>query len=178
MNFKHKTLKKVIIAISVIILLSMMIGYYPAITCTVVDADTGKPIEDAVVLAEWTITKGFGFTYTESYKVVEALSNKEGKVTISGAFNPIANKPQVTVYKKGYVAWNNEYVFPNYKKRTDFKWKNGYVLKLERFNPEYSHVKHVDFIRSTYSFGLGANSAFEKAWDWEDSFASEELKKK
>lgn len=131
--------------IRVIGLLAMLLfitGCYAEITGTVVDAETGKPIEGAVVLVEWTKTHGFGHTYTESYKVVEAITDKDGKATIAGTFSPTVNVPHVTVYKKGYVAWNNEMIFPDYKKRTDFKWKNGYVFRLERFKPEYTYDMH------------------------------------
>ncbi len=152
---------------------------YAAMTGKVIDAKTQQPIEGAVVLVEWTKTKGVpGMTHTESAKVIEVVSDKDGKVTISGNLDPFAEPPHVTVYKKGYVAWNNEYIFPNYRKRTDFKWENGYKFSLEKFRPEYTHDAHVTFIRSTYSFGLGANSSFEKAWDWEAVLALKEIKSK
>jgi hypothetical protein len=135
------------IFITVIFITVICSGCYAGITGKVVDAETQQPIEGAVVLVEWTKTKGVpGMTHTESAKVIEAVTDKDGKVAISGYFDPMANSPSVTVYKKGYVAWNNEYIFPDYKKRTDFKWKNGYVFKLERYQDIYSKEDHHSFM--------------------------------
>lgn len=122
-------------------------GCYAEMTGTVVDTETGKPVEDAVVLIEWTKTKGVtGMTHTESFKVIEVVTDKEGKFAVSGVFDPLVNPPHVTVYKKGYVAWNNEYIFPGYKKRADFKWQSGHVFKLEQFKENYSFIDHESFI--------------------------------
>lgn len=156
-----------------------VMGCYATITGTVVDAETGQPIEGAVVLAEWSITKGLGLTYSKSYEVVEAVTDKEGKVTVSGLFNPLVNHPSVTVYRKGYVAWNNQYIFPDRKRRLDFKWSNDYVFRLEKFRPEYSHIKHVNFIDDTI-FSYTANERkllIIKAYEWERKKASEERMK-
>jgi hypothetical protein len=163
----------------IVFLLFSATGCYATITGSVVDAETGEPIEGAVVLVEWTKTKGLpGMTHTESYKVIEAVTDKEGNVTISGVFNPTVNPPQVTVYKKGYVAWNSRVIFPDYKRREGFKWVNGYIFRLERFKSEYTHEAHVSFLLHSYSFGLGANSKFEKAWNWEILISEKEAKKK
>ena len=156
-----------------------VMGCYATITGTVVDAETGQPIEGAVVLAEWSITKGLGLTYSKSYEVVEAVTDKEGKVTVSGLFNPLVNHPSVTVYRKGYVAWNNQYIFPDRKRRVDFKWSNDCVFRLEKFRPEYSHIKHVNFIDDTI-FSYTANERkllIIKAYEWERKKASEERMK-
>ena len=137
-------------AILAILSLLFVTGCDATITGIVVDAETGKPIEDAVILVEWLTTKGLpGMSYRESYKVVQALTDKEGKASIEGVSSPMVSAPRVTVYKKGYVAWNNEYIFPDWKKRTDFKWGNNYVFKLEKFKPEYSYKKHVSFLHNS-----------------------------
>ena len=66
-------------------MLIMTPGCYAEMTGTVVDAETGAPIEGAVVLVEWTVTKGVpGMTVTETYKVIEKITDKEGKVKIPG----------------------------------------------------------------------------------------------
>ena len=145
-------------------LLFITTGCYAEITGTVVDAETGEPIEGAVVLVEWTVTKGIGLTYHESYKVIEAVTDKEGKVTISGVLNPFVNYPHVTVYKKGYVAWNNEFIFPNYKHREDFKYKNGITIRLELFKNEYSISDHVFFLHSVTHWG----KLIKEACRWEE----------
>lgn len=130
---------------------------YADMTGTVVDVETGEPIASAVVLVEWTKTKGVpGMTHTESYKVVEKVTDNEGKFTVSGVLNPFVSRPDITVYKRGYVAWNNKFIFPDYRKREDFKWQRGYVFKMERFKEEYSFIKHQSFISGAAHVGLGS----------------------
>lgn len=132
-----------------------MYGCYPGITGKVVDAETDRPIEGAVVLVEWTKTKGFGLTYTESFKVVEVLSNKDGAFTIPGVYNPLVNSPDLTVYKPGYVAWNNKIIFPDYRKREDFSWKSGNTFKLYKFKDTYSYIDHEGFTMSAVNSTIG-----------------------
>jgi hypothetical protein len=166
--------------IILIALLSLMSGCYFGITGRVIDSETNQPIEGAVVLVEWTVTKGYGLTYTESAKVAETLSDKDGNFDLPGCYNPFANKPDVTVYKKGYVAWNNNFIFPRYEKRMDFKWVNGYVFKLEKFKDIYSHNDHVSFLRSSIaaSQNLEAKGAIYNAFEWERYLAQQERVKK
>lgn len=165
----------------IIFLLFGTTGCYATITGTVVDAETGEPIEGAAVLIEWTKTHGFGLTYTESYKVIEAVTDKEGKVIVSGVFNPTVNPPHVTVYKKGYVAWNNEFIFPDHKKRKDFNWQNGYVFRMERFKDNYSFIDHQSFIDGTAHLFMETEKKklFIKAYDeWERAQVIKERRNK
>jgi hypothetical protein len=141
------------------------------ITGIVVDAETGQPIEGAVILVEWTKAKGVpGMSYTESYKVVEVVTDKEGKASIAGVSSPLVDAPDVTVYKKGYVAWNNHFIFPDWKKRTDFKWENNNVFKLEKFKSEYSYDKHTSFIREAIRSHATSEKKqlIKKAYEWEE----------
>lgn len=145
-------------------LLLVTSGCYTTITGKVVDAETGKPIEGAVVNVEWTVTKGFGNTYKESYKVIEAVTDKDGKVTISGVFNPFVDPPSVTFYKKGYVAWNNKFIFPNFQKRKDFTWSEGMQIKMDIFKKEFSRVEHVEFLHTITHNG----KLIYDAYRWEE----------
>jgi hypothetical protein len=148
-----------------------------AISGTVIDAETGKPIEGAVVLVEWTKTKGLGNTYTESYKVVEAVTDKEGKFSIPGV-SAYFTTPHLTIYKKGYVAWNNEFIFPDYKKRTDFKWQKGYVFRIGVFNEKkYSHKEHILFIYKPVAEGSKIPKFYE-AKRWEELMMQKEIEGK
>ena len=117
------------------------------ITGTVMDAGTGQPVEGAVVLVEWTKAEGMpGLTSTKSYKVVEAVTDRDGKFSIEDVKKVLIDSPDVTVYKKGYVAWNNKIIFPGYRKRDGCKWQSGYVVNLELFKSDYSYVEHQSFI--------------------------------
>lgn len=140
--------------ILIIVMLFSVTGCYAEITGTVVDAETGQPIEGAVVLVEWTKTKGFpGMTATESFKIVEAVTDKNGNFTVESIKKIFVDPPDLTIYKKGYVAWNNLIIFPDYRKREDFKWQSGHVFKMERFKG-YSFIEHQSFIYSVSHAGL------------------------
>jgi hypothetical protein len=144
---------------------------------TVVDAETGESIERAVVLVEWTKTKGFGLTHTESYKVVEVLTDKDGKFKVPGV-RTIFVDSHLTIYKKGYVAWNNEVIFPGYRKRTDFEWGKTNTFKLENFKQEYSYIDHTAFLSSVIHSGMGKKDMIEDAYYWEELEASKERDKR
>lgn len=154
-------------------------GCYLPISGRVIDAETNQPIEGAVVLVEWTKTKGYGFTYTESVKVAETLSDKDGKYYLPGCFSPFVKEPDVTVYKKGYLAWNSNLIFPNYTKRDDFKWQNESIQKLQKFMSNYSFDAHMSFIRGIVISGpLGQKKQMMEAIKWEEEKAFEERRSK
>lgn len=137
-------------------LLSFMSGCYLPMSGRVIDAETNQPIEGAVVLVEWTKTKGFpGLTHTESAKVAETLSDKEGNFDLPGCYNPFVNEPNITAYKKGYVAWSSRWIFPTWEKRTDFKWQSGNMYSLNKFKDTYSYVDHDGFISRSINDTIG-----------------------
>lgn len=169
---------KTTLLIAITILLNS--GCYASMSGTVIDAETGKPIEGAVILVEWTYTSGkwIGLRTTSSYKVVEVITDKEGKFKVSGVVNPFVNTPEVTIYKKGYVCWSSRIIFPDYRNRTDFIWGKTYTFKLEHFKPEYSYIEHTSFIGSAINSGLGEKKLMEDAYYWEELEASKERDKR
>lgn len=164
-----------------IIILIFLSGCYVGISGHVIDAETQQPIEGAVVLVEWTKTKGYGFTYTESYKVAEVMSDKDGNVKLPGCLCLFTNEPDVTVYKRGYVAWNNKFIFPDYAKRKDFTWQYGNLYQMNKFKPSYSFIKHQSFIDLVASLSSESKKKenFMKAYEeWEEGEAIKERRKK
>lgn len=163
----------------IVLMMLLLTGCYWPISGIVVDAETGKPIEGAVVLVEWTKTHGIGEHWTESYKVAETLTDKDGKFTLPGCFSPFVNEPDVTIYKKGYVAWSSRWIFPSNEKRTDFKWGNS-MFRLEHFKPEYTHIDHTSFIDLSINIGLGSKNkeSIKKEIRWEELEASKERTKR
>lgn len=147
-------MKTIILIIGLLFLNSGCSAYYPDMTGTVVDAETGKPIEGAIVLVEWTKRVGIGDYHTESVKVVEALSDAKGMFHVSGIFNLSVDPPDVTVYKKGYVAWSSRSIFPSLERRTDFKW-GDYVFRLEKFRETYSYTDHQMFTSRAINDTIG-----------------------
>ena len=173
-------MKKKLTILSVVILLAIIFlmlrpSTYPPMASTVVDAVTGQPIEGAVVLVEWTKMHGIGEHWTESFKVEEAVTDKDGKFTVAGLDTRSVNSPDVTVYKNGYVAWSSRWIFPGYENRTNFSWGN-YVFKLEHFKKGYSYIDHTDFITSSINSSLNfeAKKNIYNAFRWEDQMASKE----
>lgn len=165
---KQKT-SVLIIFLSLTLLLPSCSG---GMSGTVTDAETGKPLEDAVVFVEWTKTKGgwTGLGYKETYKIVEKTTDKDGKFRVFGVLSPFVNPPTIVIYIKGYVAWRNDYIFPIDKKRQDFRWENGYEFKLEPFK-KYSHSRHILFFSGDLSL---SSTKLEKAYSWEISLARKE----
>jgi hypothetical protein len=167
---------RIIFSVLGFIIVFLTFSCYAEITGTVVDAETGKPIEGAVVLVEWAKTRGLpGMTYHETYKVFEALTDKEGRITISGVFDPLVDPPDITIYKEGYVTWNNKSIFPDYRKRSDFKLRNNYVFELEKFKQEYTYDAHTEFIHGAMGTGaIEKKKLMMKAIEWEEGKAFQE----
>jgi hypothetical protein len=151
-----------------------------AVTWKVVDADTGEPIEGAVVLVEWTKKKGLpGFTHTKVYKIIEKETDMKGEVRIKRVLNPFVDPPCIVIYKQGYVAWRNDYIFPDYKKRTDFKFGSSDVKKLEKWKAKYSHSIHHLFMSSgILSSGLKHVPKFHKLLNEESKLSTIEAEKR
>lgn len=141
---------------------------YGPITTKVIDAETGEPIEGAIVMVEWTNVKGMpGLSYTVSYKVEEVISDSEGIARLAGIPKRAASLDVVAVYKKGYVLWSDHNVFAGSRQLTVFEWKDNYVFEMARFKPEYSYDKHTSFIRSSIRSGRGVKNIIKEAYHWE-----------
>jgi len=174
----NKNRKYIIAAFAlVIIAIFYLPNIYLPISGTVVDAENGQPVEGAVVLVEWTKTHGLGEHWTESYKVAEVLTDKNGKFSLPGEYNPSVDPPTLTIYKKEYVAWNSREIFPDYKKRTNFRWASS-SFKLDHFKTEYSYIDHTAFISNVIRSGLGNKKLLENSYYWEAIEASKERNKK
>lgn len=131
------------------------IGAYPPISGTVVDEQTQKPIEGAVVLVEWTKTHGFGEHWTESFYVEETITDKVGKFAIGGLGKRTVNKPNMTIYKKGYVAWSNRWIYPFRNNRKDFRWKTGGKYGMVKFEDTFSSIDHDSFVNRSINDTIG-----------------------
>lgn len=152
---------------------------YDPITTKVVDADTGEPIDGAVIMAEWTNTKGIGLTYTVSYKIEEVITDENGMARLEGIPTGKASLYAVAVYKKGYFLWSNKHTFPETQHHTDYKWKDNYIFQLERFvlkdyKPKYPYMKHTEFIGRATGLIKSHKPLISKASYWENLEASKE----
>lgn len=177
---KNRSVLIMVIIVSLFVMLGMVMSYQSSIRGTVVDAETGKPVEGAVALVEWTLTQGLGLTHTGSYKVSAVVTDHDGEFSAMGVVNPFVDPPHLTIYKKEYIAWNNEFIFPGFKEREDFRWTRKPVFKIERFMSKYSYTDHVTFIRTVIRSTIGYESKKKllDAFDWETDLALKEVKQR
>lgn len=128
-------------------------GCAGALTGQVVDAQTGKPIAGAVVLGVWT--KYVGPPGLESGRLVgvkEAETDAEGRFVLE----TLRGEESITVYKFGYVAWNNLFTFPTSARRQNTSVPSK--IPLEKFPPGESHERHMDFVAGATRGGEGPDS--------------------
>lgn len=120
--------------------------FYPSIHGSVVDETTGKPLEGALVVAQWTKKHGFGLTYHDLYKITETLTDKDGKFSISGTYDPFVEPPEMIIYKEGYIPWRNDSVFPSCNTVKNNEWKNDVTYRLKIFTDEYTYQQLYSFL--------------------------------
>lgn len=150
-----------------LIVIVVITGCYREITYKIVDADTKQPIKGAVVNVVWSKTHGLpGLTYHKIYKQVEAISDENGNLYIEGCYDLFVDFPRTTIYKNGYIVWNDEYIFPNWEKRKDFKWKSR-TINLEKFNTKYP-ILNPEYSNVLYGSNRFVNILYE--WDGSSSF--------
>jgi hypothetical protein len=111
-------------------------------TAIVVDNDTGQPIEGVAAVAQWTQTGDLAWFEgggTKLKKFKEAMSDRQGQIYIGGYWGIyiFSDKPTLTVYKPGYVAWNSaQDILEGRIKRTDFNSDNR-IIRLQKFDKAY-----------------------------------------
>jgi hypothetical protein len=112
----------------------------------VVDAQTGQPVAGAVVLGVWTKVAGLpGLHHHELVGVQEVETDAEGRFILKRAKSIIHEDDEsITVYKPGYVAWNNLFIFPTNQRRKDTQVPSK--VFMETFPINQSHRRHLDFI--------------------------------
>jgi len=163
-----------ILVIALVIVYLKSCAYLP-IKGTVIDAESGQPIEGAVILAEWTVKSWFPDGPTKTIKAVETFTDKNGRFKLNVyILRPVSNS-YLTIYKAGYVCWNNKYIFPDNARRYDFEWESNREYALERFKKEYTYSDHVSFIRTCIP-SLSASDPFSKAYRWEELMEYKELR--
>ncbi len=132
-------------------------------TAIVIDDETGKPVEGAVAIAIWRDDKKdcnfiqglhggcFGFKKAE-----EVVSDKDGNIYIPDFWKTTKGKggtgsiydPRLTVYKFGYVCWDQQRIFhpkSSWEDRKDFNRDNR-VVRLKKWSEGMSKEKHMYFV--------------------------------
>jgi hypothetical protein len=139
----------------------------------VIDDETGKPVEGAVAIAIWrgpqkdcTLIQGLEGGCWGALKIEETVSDKEGKIFIKNFWDWHLGPdryPRLTVYKFGYVCWDQKKIFEpkwKWKNRTDFD-KDNRIVRLKKWMEGFSFNEHGSFIGSSVN--------------WDDSKAQDKL---
>ena len=123
------------------------------ISATIVDGETGRPLEGTVVVAQWIYFRvGLGDSGDVDYrlKILEAVTDKEGRFTIPGwgpriryPFHYLRHyAPQLSIFKSGFLysrLFNNK-VKNTYLRISDW---DGKVIRLERPKSEKEYWESV-----------------------------------
>jgi len=138
----------------------------------VVDAETERPIADALVSAYWAFERGVGLAGPQKGIVVSAKTGADGRYEIpvldsleTGIATKLARFTLI-IYKRGYVAWRSDRVFPKGLPRHDFVQHENRAL-LVKWPREGSHLQHLIFV--------GGGKDIRDAAEWERQPASLEL---
>lgn len=123
----------------------------------VIDMDTGQPVEGAVVSILYKKVDSGCLPLPGlpvNYKTIEQF---DCFTETDGAFKipkRLLRSYRMAVYKKGYVCWENEDIFPTYEKRKGFRIKYGMTIELDPFKESYSKNRHAAFVSSVISRDL------------------------
>lgn len=171
-----KTLRAALFVITVC--LTFGCSHYSDITGKVVDSATGKPIEGAVVVAQWTKPRGWlGEQQRELHKIIETLTDREGKFFLSGTTGFVLDPPVMIIYKEGYISWRNDQIFPSCNKVKNNEWNNNVTYRLDVFDTKYSYEQYYQFLDSGI-IGLNNTPIFDKIHNKVHSLKVDELRAK
>ncbi len=186
---KFKMLGKVVASISIVMLLAWLMFFrlpstYSAmpISGQVADADSGEPLENAIVIAVWELERGFGLEGTIPsgfMQVTEVLTDAEGKYFIDG-WGPRSrpggmymghNAPRLVIFKDGYnvFARGNLYdsIFKDNRRETihQSSW-GGETIKLKKLDGDMeNYYSNLSSISSSLHTLLDSNFGADPC-DW------------
>jgi hypothetical protein len=144
---------------------------------TVIDSQTGEPIEGASVLVYWT--KGVLYVFKMRSEVIEAklvYTDKKGTYHISRfvpnlGLSGVLESTQIIIYEPGYQAYITEIHHNSPGRETDESFKvRDDIIKLDRIPPNFSHREHYEKIERSL-WGLRENDRTDpisgKPLSWE-----------
>jgi hypothetical protein len=158
----------------------------PTPTVTVVDEETGKPIEGAVAIAIWRKPSWIKGSFFEGggldvVRIEEAVSDSSGNIYIDGFWDwhLFENRyPDLDIYKFGYICWDKNVIF-NDGGRWDFD--NGHrIAHMKKWPKGFSFEEHRVFVDTITQgdYMRAPKQIFNKAFDYETSSRVEERNKK
>jgi hypothetical protein len=138
-----------LIALALVSLAAASGGCATAKSAQVVDAETGAPVAGANVVGVWTRRAGIpGLQHAELVAVRESETDAQGRFHLPAPASYLVGEDNeaITVYKYGYVAWSNLFVFPTWARRSSQRVPS--TIALERFPPGQPRSAHMTFVRS------------------------------
>ena len=140
---------------------------FAPIEATVVDAETGAPIEGVVVIANWELVKGSfdGERYFGQLEVKETVTDKNGRFFFAGFTKDDSSgaelrqsDPQILIFKAGYEfqRFVNDYRDGGAGMGSSFRTAavNGKTVKLVKQVADKSRIRqvHSDLVYSRLAF--------------------------
>jgi hypothetical protein len=158
----------------------------PGPTATVIDDETGEPIEGAIAIAIWRKNSIKAVAWFEGGKEVpvrieEVFSDKGGRLFIKGFWNWHLFKmeyPRLTIYKFGYVCWDQQRIFhpkSSWEDRKDFNRDNR-IVRLKKWPEDMSFEKHSSFMSNVThgDYSRSKDHLLIKAFGSEDNYLIQE----
>ena len=138
----------------------------------VVDGETDHPLAGVVVAGAWAFERGIGLQGPAAALEAVAETGADGRYRLKipedlpRGDGVRLRRFTLIAYRRGYVAWRSDSIFPTGEPRTDFA-QRGTRVHLEKWQSSMSHFRHLAF--------LGGGPAIRAAAAWEVQPAGLEL---
>lgn len=117
----------------------------------VVDAATGRPVEQAQVLCSWSFVRGIGAVAPEAARTFSTASDLDGVYRIPelralpGGLSTRLSRVTLIVFHPDYVGYRSDFQFtPRLRQRAFVQ--RAHVVRLTRWRSELSHARHLLFL--------------------------------
>jgi hypothetical protein len=128
----------------------------------VMDGETDRPVQGALVYASWRFVAGAGFSAPHGYREWIGSTDALGRYLVprldGGVPGGLLSDFHLLVYKRGYVSYRSDRRFDDLGAQTEFA-QQGANLALARWRPDLSHARHLRYV------GGGAAVAALTAWE-------------
>ncbi len=138
----------------------------------VVDADSDRPLAGVIVQGSWAFDRGVGLRGPAGAQELTTETGADGRYRLpslkqipSGGSSHVG-KFTLIVYKRGYVGWRSDGMFPDGQRRRDFS-QRGNRVRLVQWQDAHLHHQHLMF--------LGGGATVRAAASWEAQAATAEL---
>lgn len=137
----------------------------------IVDAVTGEPIQDAVVVGIWSYDQGDGFIGPAGSETISVQTDEVGRYRIPHA--PLRRRGpslrlvsfHLVIYKRGFAGYRSDTLFQGGSRR-DFTSRHNRI-ELAKWRERDSHAEHLLF--------LAAPREVARVADWEHAQANLDL---